>query len=186
MRQTILVTPPFVLKAGALRIACCLLAAGLLAGCNGDPEEKAPQCPVASLLPDAGLLTRYSERGTDLSDLVLTVRLQDIKGGCGALGAKHESAHAHAQMVVTRGPAAQGNTADFPYSAGVVRNGQILDKRDYVEHVVFPPNVNTVVVDGQEVGFDFPILKGVSGPSYRVYFFLRLSEAELARNRAGQ
>jgi len=179
--------PSLTARVGACLLPACLLSAGLLGGCSGDPEEKAPQCPVPYLLPEASTLTRYSDRGTDLTDLVLTARLLDVKGACGGvLGAKHETAHAHARMVLTRGPASQGNTADVPYSVGVVRQGQILDKRDYVEHVVFPPNVNTVQVEGQEVNFDFPTVKGVSGPSYRVYFFFRLSEGELARNRARQ
>lgn len=164
-----------------------LAALGLasLGGCASDPDEKAPQCPQPYLLPDAASLTRYGPRGTDLTDLVLSGRMIDVKGGCGGvLGGKHVTAHAHVVMVLTRGPASSSNTVDLPYSIGIVKSGQVLQAKDYVEHVVFPPNVNTVQVTGQEVNFDFPTPKGVTGPNYHVYFYFQLTPGELARNKA--
>ena len=155
-----------------------------LAGCGADPEETAAQCPKPYLLPDATTLARYRGAGHDLSDLVLSARLTDVRGACaGVQGTKIEGARAHVVMVVTRGPAATSQEADIPYGLGVVQNGQIRDEARYVQHIVFPPNVNTVQVTGQEVKMKLPTGKGVTGPSYHLYFWLQLTPEELAANR---
>jgi hypothetical protein len=158
-----------------------------LAGCQGDPNETAAQCPKPYLLPDASSFTHYDGRGTDIANLVLTARLTDVRGACsGAMGKKEEGAHAHVVMLVSRGPAAQGNTADIPYSVGVMRNGEVLDEHGYTQHVVFPSNVDTVQVTGQEVSFLFPTGKNLSGPNYHLYFWLDLTPGEIAANRQRQ
>ncbi len=164
-------------------VACLALSA-----CGADPNETAAECPRPYLLPDAATLARYRPGGgQDLSDLVLTARLTDVQGACaGALGTHLEGAHAHVVMVVSRGPAAATAEADVPYGLGVLRNGRILDEARYVQHVVFPPNVNTVQVTGQEVKLKLPTRKGVTGPSYHLYFWLQLTPEELAANRRKQ
>lgn len=155
-----------------------------LSACNGNPDETAVQCPRPYLLPDADTLSRYRGAGRDLSDLVFSARLTDVKGACtGVLGTKLEGAHAHVVMVVTRGPAASGAEIDVPYGLGVLRNGQVQDVARYSQHVIFPPNVNTVEVAGQEIAMKLPTGKAVSGTSYHLYFWLQLTPAELAANR---
>ena len=164
-----------------LLAAACLFC---LAACDTNPDETAVQCPERYLLPDATTLTRYRGAGRDLSDLILTARLVDVRGACaGTQGVRSEGVHAHVVMVVSRGPAATSSEADIPYGLGVVRQGQILDEARYVQHVVFPPNVNTVQVAGQEVQMKLPTAKKVSGPDYHLYFWLQLSPEELAENR---
>ena len=54
-------------KGRAARAACAVLALAALAGCENDPDEKAPACPLALTRPDANSLTRYDGRGTDLT-----------------------------------------------------------------------------------------------------------------------
>ena len=160
------------------------LLALALAGCDLNPDEEAVQCPKPYILPDAAHLARYDGRGTDVADLVLGARLTDVRGACsGKLGTKQEGARAHVVMVVTRGPAATGRSADIAYKVGVVRNNQILDEQDYVQHVTFPSNVNTLEVTGQEIPFVLPTGKGVTGPNYHLYFWLDLTPAEVAANR---
>jgi hypothetical protein len=161
------------LKAG-LRLTCYAGAAALalgLAGCNGDPNETAMQCPKPYLLPDASSFTHYNGQGTDLADLVLSARLIDVRGACsGVMGKKQEGAHAHVVMLVNRGPAAQGN--------------EVLDEHSYSQHVVFPSNVDTVQVTGQEIPFLFPTGKNLGGTNYHLYFWLDLTPADLAVNRS--
>jgi hypothetical protein len=164
-------------------VLLCVISAAL-GGCQGDPEETAMQCPKPYLLPDASAATHYDGRGTDISDLVLSARLTDVHGACvGTMGKKAEAAHAHVVMLVTRGPAAHTNEADIPYSVGVMRAGRVLDEASYVQHVVFPSNVDSVQVTGQEVKFVLPTGKTVSGPDYHFYFWLNLTPAEVAANR---
>jgi hypothetical protein len=163
-----------------------LLMTGMLAlgGCTPDPDEQAPQCPLAYLRPDAATLTRYDGRGTDLTNLVLSGRLLNIQGACkGLLGHKKLTAHTHVQMVLTRGPAAQSRDVDVPYNIAVVRDGKVLQKQELIQHVTFPPNVDTVQVTGQDVDLAFPTDRGLTGPNYTIYFVFELTPAELAANQ---
>ncbi len=177
--------PNFSTPSAARTLRAAVLATAMAVGaCGGDPDETAVQCPKPYLLPDASSFTRYNGRGTDIADLVLRAKLIDVKGSCaGKIGVKQERARAHVVMLVTRGPAAQSNAADISYSVGVIRNGQVLDEHSYVQHLVFPPNVDSVEATGQDIGFVLPTDKLNGGASYHLYFWLNLSPAELAANR---
>ena len=167
-------------------LAPLLLLAALLtlSACTPDPDEQAPQCPLAFLRPDAQTLTRYDGRGTDLTNLVLSGRLLNINGACkGLLGHRKLTARASVQMVLTRGPAAKERVFDVPYNIAIVRQGQVLQKQELVQHVVFPPNVDTVQVTGQSVDMAFPTDRGLTGPNYTIYFVFELTPAELAANQ---
>jgi hypothetical protein len=167
----------------AVPLALCAVSLAL-GGCQGDPNEQAMQCPKPYLLPDASSATHYDGRGTDISNLVLSARLTDVHGACvGTMGKHQETAHAHVVMLVTRGPSAKTNEADIPYSVGVMRAGHVLDEASYLQHVVFPSNVDSVQVTGQEVKFVLPTGKTLSGPDYHFYFWLNLSQAEVEANR---
>ncbi len=162
----------------------CLALTWALAACTPDPDEKAPQCPVALLRRDASTLSRYDGKGTDLTDLVLSGRLQDVGGACkGLLGKNTLAAHAHATMVLTRGPAATSREVDVPYIIAVMKGDQVLEEHRYTQHVAFPPNVDTVQVTGQEVFFDFPTRRGLGGQNYTIYVLFELTPEELAANR---
>jgi hypothetical protein len=163
-----------------------LVLAGLLglAACTPDPDEQAPQCPVAVFPPDAMTLTRYDGHGTDLTNLVLTGRLLNIQGACkGLLGHKKLTARTHVDMELTRGPAAHGRDVDVPYNIAIMRNGQLLQKQQLVQHVTFPPNVDTVRVTGEDVNLAFPTDRGLTGPNYTIYFLFELTPEELAANQ---
>jgi hypothetical protein len=168
------------------RLAATLAVPALLAlaACTPDPDEKAPQCPVALTRPDASTFTRYDGHGTDLTNLVLSGRLQDIKGACkGLLGHNQLTVHAHAEMVLTRGPAAAGREADVPYIVAVMKHDQVLDERQYTQHVTFPPNVDTVQVTGDERYFNIPTRRGLGGQDYAIYVLFALTPEELAANQ---
>ena len=170
---------------GALLFAAAASAALLLlTACTPDPEERAPRCPNALLRPDASTLTRYDGRGTDLANLVLSGRLVDIKGACkGLLGHKALTAHAHGEMVLTRGPAATGRDVDVPYIVAVTKDGRPVDRREKLQHVTFPPNVDTVQVTTDDVNFAFPTIRGLGAEKYTIYFLFSLSPEELAANQ---
>jgi hypothetical protein len=160
-----------------------LLGAALLAGCVNDPDEKAPTCPQAFLRPDAATLTRYDGRGTDLTNLVLSGRLLDIKGACsGVIGGKHLKARAHVEMALTLGPAAKSRSVDVGYIVAATRQGKVLQKQLKTQHVVFPPNADTVQVTGEEINFLFPTPNKLSGANYTIYFVFDLTPAELQAN----
>jgi len=155
-----------------------------LGACQADPDEKAPQCPLARTTPDAKILTRYNGRGTDLTDLLLSAEIVDAKGSCrGMLGHNNIGATAHAEMIATRGPAAQGRDADLRYNVAVTYKGAIIDHREMTQHITFPVNVDTVHVTGQELYFNLPAKRGLGGPDYTIYFVFALTPDELAANR---
>ena len=156
-----------------------------LAGCDPNPEEAAPQCPIPAILPDAATFAVYSPRGHDLTDLVLSGRMLHIAGACrGIQGGHHLRAEAHVEMVVTRGPAATTRVTDVPYFVGVVENGAVVEApRRLAARVTFPPNTDSVAVRGETVHFNFTLPKGVSGPNYHLYFGFQLTPDQLAENR---
>jgi hypothetical protein len=169
------------LKALAL---LAFLTAGALSACTPDPDEQAPQCPLRYFRPDAQTLTRYDGGGTDLTNLVLSGQLLDISGACkGLLGHQKLTTRAHVVMQLTRGPAAQGREFDIPYIVAVTKKGLLLQKQELIQHVVFPPNVDTVQVTGEDVNMVFPTERGLNGPNYTIYFLFELTPAELAANQ---
>ena len=99
------------------------------------------------------------------------------------LGGPVLHAVAHAELTVTRGPAARGQAIDVPYNVAVMRRDQVLDKRQYVAHAVFPPNVDSVALRTQEIPFEFPTPHGLGGAAYAIYFVLQLSPDELVANQ---
>jgi len=168
----------------ALSLAVPLLALGL-AACQSDPEELAPQCPLVSVIPYADQHVVYNGSGRDLTDLVFRVQIVDVQGKCkGTMGKRTLAAHAQLQMLVTRGPAASSREVDVLYGVGVVKDGMVLDRRDKTEHVVFPPNADTVRVNADPVDFVFPTPDGMSGPRYHLYYWLEISPEEKAANQA--
>jgi glycerol dehydrogenase-like iron-containing ADH family enzyme len=162
---------------------------GLLGGCVADPDEKAPTCPNAAFAPGAAIVTRYDGHGTDLTNLVLSGRLVDIKGSCrGVIGGRTLQAKAQPEMTLTRGPAAHGRDVTIGYVVAAVTHGKVLQKQLKMQHVVFPPNVDTVDVTGDETDFLFPTPHLMSGQNYTIYFAFDLTPEELAGNlrSAGQ
>jgi hypothetical protein len=165
------------------RLAPVVVALGL-AACTGDVDQLAPQCPQVSLVPDAASFSIYRGPGRDLTDLVLQAKLVDVKGFCkGTRGKPTINAQASLQMLVQHGPAADSRDADIPYGVGVVKNGQVLDRQERVEHVVFPPNADTVQLNSDPVNFVIPTGGEEIGPEYHIYFWLKLTPEQLAANR---
>jgi hypothetical protein len=110
-----------------------------------------------------------------------------VQGACSGIQGGHRvKAHAHVDMLLTRGPAATSDTVDVPYAMGIVRDGQVLEEKQLNAHVVFPANVNTVQVRGDDVNMVFPTRHGHSAAEYTLYFWFQLTPAELAANRAAQ
>ena len=115
---------------------------------------------------------------------MLNARLTDVKGICkGEIGHKTLTATAHAEFLVTRGPAAQSREVDLQYNVVVVQRGSILDAKQYTQRVTFPPNVDLLQVTGQAIPFQFNTERGLTGPSYEIYFVLQLTPQELAANQ---
>lgn len=172
------------LSAVVFRPAAVLLLLALC-GCGGS-EQFAPDCPRAAILGDAADLTRYRSQAPgphDITDMVLSGRLTGISGACSQGSHNTLKTTIRVSLSLTRGPAAQGRTADVAYFIAVARGQNILDKQVYPVHAEFPPNTDAVNLTGQEVQLAIPTPPGLSGPAYTVLTGFQLSPAELATNR---
>jgi len=170
-------------SSAARRAVPLLVGLGVLAGCSSSGEKFAPACPHVAILADAGDLTRFNGRGQDVTDMVLDGRITGVGGDCERGDAGILVTNIAVALEITRGPAAQGSTADFGYFIAVSRNGTILDKKVYSEHAEFPSNVNRLKLTGDKVELRMPITPTMSGAAYNVLVGFQLTPDELALNR---
>ena len=160
-----------------------LIAATTLAGCNYDPNRFAPACPRASILADAGDITRFAANGHDVRDMVFDARITGLPGKCGRRGDTIVVTSIKVGLHVTRGPAAPQRVVDVPYFVAVTENGAILNKKVFTERVKFPDNVDQVDVSGKPVDLALPVTSVKSAAVYAVLVGFQLTPAELATNR---
>jgi hypothetical protein len=168
--------------------AAGLLPALLLAGCGyEDTSRFAPECPRVAVLADAADVTEFrpsAAGGHDLTDMVLDGRITGLSGKCARASETLLSTHVVLSMSFSRGPGAVAREVDVPYFLGVFEgDSDILDKKIFPVHVVFPPNVDRVVLDTQDVELTLPISHVKSGAVYTVRAGFQLSPEQLAFNR---
>jgi hypothetical protein len=156
-----------------------------LAGCGSGGPEFAPACPRPLILSDAGDFTRFDQRGTDLTDVVLSGRLEGVEGKCESGGPGIVKATMSVTATITRGPAAGGaREGAFQWFVAVAKGETILDKKVFSESISFPANVDTQRVTSQELQLNIPVTRDVSAAAYTVLVGFQLSPQELAYNRS--
>jgi hypothetical protein len=172
-------------RCAAATILASLLA--LLDGCGAPKDQFPPACPHTDLLWQAADINRYrveSAATQDIRDLVLSGRIVAVPAKCQAGDtAKQVAADVGFTMQLTRGPAMQGREVDVPYFLAVLEGGQILDKKVYPAHIVFPPNTDQVTWNSEGVQMLFPVSGTKSGAAYTVLAGFQLTPDELAVNR---
>ena len=173
------------------RRAAAVILLGLLTlldGCGPGKDEFAPVCPRADLLWQAADLSRYRDESAtasqDVRNLVLSGRIVAVPAKCEAGdSAKQLAADVGVTVHLVRGPAMQGREADVPFFLAVTEGGRILDKQVYQTHIVFPPNVDQLILTSALVHMVFPVSPTKSGAAYTVLAGFQLTEQELAFNR---
>ena len=159
-----------------------LLALALLAGCKAAPDQFAPECPELKVIRDAADLTRNRGQGTDVTDRIVDARLTEVKGSCKEAKGSIQTTIPIA-FQVTRGPAADGRKVQLPYLVTASRGGEILDQQRYLLAAEFPPNVDTMIVAGDQLDLVFPPSSANSAADYTIYVSFYLTPEELAYNR---
>jgi hypothetical protein len=169
------------------RLRFCLPALLLpLVGCGPGRNDFAPLCPSVRLIPALADLTRNAGPGPthDLTDLILQARVTAVNGQCKAGGDK---SILPATVVVTisiqRGPAMQGREADVPVFLAVTEGDTIEDKKVFPVHVVFPPNVDRLVMNSGDIDLNLPVSPEKSGNAYGIIAGFQLTPDELNANR---
>jgi hypothetical protein len=175
--------------AWATRAALIATLVPLLADCGPERNKFAPPCPRPAFLGDAANIDLYRSSSAsggryDLTDLVLHGRVVGLNGSCKAGDGKNQLA-ASAVMTVelTRGPAMQGRDVDVPIFLAITEGDAILDKRIYLLHATFPPNVDRLVLQSDAQSLSLPVSVSKSGAAYTILIGFQLAPDQLEQNR---
>lgn len=166
------------------RFAAAVLAPLALAGCGGDGESFAPACPGAAIVRDAADITRFRGPSRDLTDMALDGRITGLQGKCARAGRDAVLTTVTPALELTRGPAAQGRTAELAYFVAVGQGERILDKQVFALRAEFPPNTDRVRLSGDDVELRLPVKPGETAAAYRVLVGFQLTPEELELNRS--
>jgi hypothetical protein len=157
-----------------------------LFGCGPKPNDFAPLCPTATLVPALADVTRYAGPGPthDVTDLVLQGRVVAVNGSCSA-GDENSVLPVTVKVAISirRGLAMQGREADVPVFLAVTEGDTVRDKQVFPVHIAFPPNVEQITVTSPEISLNLPVSDDKSGAAYGVIAGFQLSPDELAANR---
>ena len=159
------------------------IAAVLLAGCTR-ANQFAPACPTLKLLEDGADLSSFSERGQDITDMLVQARITAVPATCSAGSRSLTDASIQVVMAVSRGPALPGRTTQVPYFVTVLDGDRVLEQRDYQMAVTFPPNVDQVSATSDPILMEFPVTPQKSAAAYSIYVGFRLTPQQLQYNRS--
>jgi len=84
---------------------------------------------------------------------------------------------------LTRGPAMEGRETDVPVFVAVTDGDAILDKKVYLMHATFPPNVDRVTLTPGETDLALPVSPSKSGAAYSIFAGFQLTADQLEQNR---
>jgi hypothetical protein len=168
-------------------VRSCALALVLpLFGCGPGRNDFAPVCPTARLIPELADVSRYAGPGPthDLTDLIVQARVASVNGKCQAGDDKSiVAATVQISISVQRGPAMRGREADVQVFLAVVEGETVRDKKVFPVHIVFPPNVDRLMVGSGDIDLRLPVSPEKSGAFYGIITGFQLSPDELATNR---
>ncbi len=164
------------------RWALLALAGLVLTGCSAF-EPPPVQCPPISILPDAARLVRY-QGGVDLIDVAYEANIESITPVC-SRSKDHLVIDMSVAISARRGPAMQGDSADFAYFVAVTAADQRLLKRQE-----FPVSI-PLAAQGRRVRLtelvqpSLPLTETQSQFGYRLFVGFVLTRQELQQNRGG-
>lgn len=172
-----------VLSTALSRRASLLALGGLaLTGCTAF-EPPPLECPPIAILPDAARLVRYSG-GVDLTDVVFEANIERITPACQRNDNTLE-VDLTVVMSARRGPAMQGDAANFSYFVAVTAADQRLLARQE-----FPVSI-PLSAQGRRVRLtelvqpQMPLTETQSQFGYRLFVGFVLTRQELQQNRGG-
>jgi hypothetical protein len=170
-----------------LRTSAVALLVGALAACAPDRDEFPPVCPAPVLPALTGDLAIYrpGTTGAHLTDLVIQGRMMGIQGQCKLTSDKHKlDTIVQFSMELTRGPALPSHELGVPVYLAVTEGTTILDKRVFLLHGDFPPNVDTITITTGELEMKLPISPTKSGAAYAVLAGFQLTPEQAAAAEA--
>ncbi len=167
-----------------LRAAAPMVGLLALSACGPRVVAFAPTCPGTGILRDGADLTRFSGKGTDLTDMVVDGRITGLSGQCSLDDRTHLRTVIAVGMNLTRGPANTTRTDNVSYFVAVAQGDTILDKRVYVLPITFARNNDEIQLTGAPVNLVLPVDDKTNGGAYRILVGFQLTPQELAFNRS--
>jgi len=166
----------------ATRLLTPLAMAALLAGCSSLVKSPPAFCPRLGLLDAAGDLTRFQGAGRDITDITLSGKIDAVPAQCHSGGEAAVATDLTVRASFLRGTAAKGRTDSATYLVTVLRGDDIIEQRNFVQAITFPPGADRVAVESAPIQLSIPV-PGSGEANYRVFVGFRLSADELAYNR---
>lgn len=170
----------------AFQLAKWMAVSGALlavAGCGAFSEKQAGPCPVVVAVDDAARLTKFAPGGSDLTEVLFEVTIEDVQYACNYDGPILEMV-VTLTLVGTEGPANVSGTGAFNYFVAVATNErEILAREDFDVTMPFQGNATRVRLT-ETVEPAIPLNPGETGEDFRLFVGFDLTEAELQYNRA--
>ena len=172
--------------------AALVAAAALLSGCDmnfgGDAENVGPPppCPRGVRVGDAVTLTRFQGAGRDVKDVAFQAQVGEVASGCSYISEDNKTRITmtmRVQTIASRGPALDGDEADFQYWVAVARlDGTVLNRDAFDVAIDLSGNV-TRAQSVDELEQNIFLRSGEAGDNYVVYVGLVLTQDEVRYNR---
>jgi len=170
--------------------AALFLLAVLLGGCENPKDVIPPVCPKATILHEAGALTRFRDgAGRDLIDVDFEGEITAISGECrydidDDTGAGAIDMRVRAEFEFTRGPANSDSVAAFDYFVVLTdAAGEVISKQVFPFKSEFWTNRTVITDRDAPVELTIPVKAGQSGEDFLVFVGFQLSRDELLYNR---
>ncbi len=159
-------------------------AALMLAGCGGIPKEQGI-CPRVAILADTGKIVKFRPGAPETAEnIMFSGEMRDLRMTCKYRNQEltEMEADVDATMVLQKGPAMAGDTAELSYFIAVVdRRGTVVQKREFPLRVNFSGNP---AVEHKETSWQFfRFRRGFGGIEYETWAGFQLNDQELAHNR---
>ena len=148
-----------------------------------------PNCPTIQLLKGTDVITAFrSGAGRDITDIRYEAEIQGFDGNCEYIGKKGIYSEVKLTLKVdfkiTRGPATQGRSLDFPYFIAIPEfYPEPSGQQTFIVDVRFPENRNTLRIVDKEIEISIPLKSSREGPETEIYIGFKLTPEQLKFNR---
>jgi len=164
--------------------AAALAGVAALSACGNTPKERGI-CPRVAILADAGKITQFRQGAPETpANVVFSGEMTNIRIVCKYNDQQliELEADVYVTMILRKGPAMQGETAELPYFITISdRRGTVLSKREFPLRLNFGGNP---AIEHVERSWQFYRLKrGYAGLEYETWAGFQLDDRQLEFNR---
>lgn len=169
-------------------LSLCGPVLALLASACATAEPNAGPCPPAFALYDAVRVVEFADGQERLSSVGFTAEIQAVRSSCRYVEDKPIKADLEIDIGFGRGPAAQGDRAEYTYWVAVTRSNLTLITKEFFPLTVrFDKGEDRVFLRERIEEIVIPRAgDSVSGTNFEIIVGFELTDEQLAFNRAGK